>query len=214
MSPRQKDPKIVAELGRPETPEETAARKAENSRLYRSRKTINNLIYSLLVTVGLVLVIYFMVPRSEGEPNWQIDYVAQSDIASQTLGQDLLVPAMPGEWKANAAELRNSSNGQVTSWYIGFITPTNQFIGFNEAFDADATWIANTLKDYPATGEVTIDGQVWTVYDNRSMEGAGNVEYALVTTSGNRTVVLAGTADDAEFAQLATSITADLRSTQ
>ena len=209
-----KKPKIVAELGRPETPAETAARKAENSRLYRSRKTINNLIYSLLVTVGLVLVIYFMVPRAEGDPNWKIDYVAQSEIASQSLGEDLLVPAMPEQWRANAAELRNATNGQVISWYIGFITPADKFIAFNEAFDADATWISNTLKDYPATGEITIDGQVWTVYDNRSMKDAGNVQYALVTTAGRSTVVLFGTADNAEFEQLATSITADLRSTQ
>ena len=209
-----KQPKIVAELGRPETPAETAARKAENSRLYRSRKTINNLIYSLLVTVGLVLVIYFMVPRAEGDPNWKIDYVAQSEIASQSLGEDLLVPAMPEQWRANAAELRNATNGQVTSWYIGFITPADKFIAFNEAFDADATWISNTLKDYPATGEITIDGQVWTVYDNRSFKDAGNVQYALVTTAGRSTVVLFGTADNAEFEQLATSITADLRSTQ
>lgn len=209
-----KQPKIVAELGRPETPAETAARKAENSRLYRSRKTINNLIYSLLVTVGLVLVIYFMVPRAEGDPNWKIDYVAQSEIASQSLGEDLLVPAMPEQWRANAAELRNATNGQVISWYIGFITPADKFIAFNEAFDADATWISNTLKDYPATGEITIDGQVWTVYDNRSMKDAGNVQYALVTTSGRSTVVLFGTADNAEFEQLATSITADLRSAQ
>lgn len=209
-----KQPKIVAELGRPETPAETAARKAENSRLYRSRKTINNLIYSLLVTVGLVLVIYFMVPRAEGDPNWKIDYVAQSEIASQSLGEDLLVPAMPEQWRANAAELRNATNGQVISWYIGFITPADKFIAFNEAFDADATWISHTLKDYPATGEITIDGQVWTVYDNRSMKDAGNVQYALVTTAGRSTVVLFGTADNAEFEQLATSITADLRSTQ
>ncbi|MDH6423005.1 DUF4245 domain-containing protein [Aurantimicrobium minutum] len=209
-----KQPKIVAELGRPETPAETAARKAENSRLYRSRKTINNLIYSLLVTVGLVLVIYFMVPRAEGDPNWKIDYVAQSEIASQSLGEDLLVPAMPEQWRANAAELRNATNGQVISWYIGFITPADKFIAFNEAFDADATWISNTLKDYPATGEITIDGQVWTVYDNRAMNDAGNVQYALVTTSGRSTVVLFGTADNAEFEQLATSITADLRSAQ
>ncbi|MEG0162069.1 MAG: DUF4245 family protein, partial [Aurantimicrobium sp.] len=61
---------------------------------------------------------------------------------------------------------------------------------------------------------VTIDGQQWTVYDNRSMNDAGNVEYAMVTTLGRSTVVLYGTADDAEFEQLATSITADLRSEQ
>ena len=209
-----KEPKIVAELGRPETPAETAARKAENSRLYRSRKTINNLIYSLLVTLGLVLAIYFLVPRAEGDPNWNIDYVAQSEIASQSLGEDLLVPAMPEQWRANAAELRNATNGKVTSWYIGFITPADKFIAFNEAFDADATWISNTLKDYPATGEVTIDDQKWVVYDNRSMNDAGNVQYALVTSSGRSTIVLFGTADDAEFEQLATSITATLRSAQ
>lgn len=209
-----KKPKIVAELGRPETPAETAARKAENSRLYRSRKTINNLIYSLLVTLGLVLAIYFLVPRAEGDPNWNIDYVAQSEIASQSLGEDLLVPAMPEQWRANAAELRNATNGKVTSWYIGFITPADKFIAFNEAFDADATWISNTLKDYPATGEIIIDGQKWTVYDNRSMKDAGNVQYALVTSSGRSTIVLFGTADDAEFEQLATSITATLRSAQ
>ena len=209
-----KQPKIVAELGRPETPEETFARKQENSRLYRSRKTINNLVYSLLVTVGLVAAVYFLVPRADGEPNWQVDYVAQSEIASQSLGEPLLVPAMPEQWRANAAELRNATNGQVTSWYIGFITPKDKFIAFNEAFDANETWISNELKDYPATGTKNIDGQEWTVYDNRSYKDAGNVQYALVTTSGRSTVVLFGTAVDAEFDQLATSITADLRSAQ
>ena len=209
-----KKPKIVAELGRPETPEETIARKQENSRLYRSRKTINNLVFSLLVTVGLVAAIYFLVPRADGEPNWQVDYVAQSEIASQSLGEPLLVPAMPELWRANAAELRNAANGQVTSWYIGFITPKDKFIAFNEAFDANATWVANELKDYPATGTKNIDGQEWTVYDNRSYKEAGNVQYAMVTTLGRSTVVLYGTADDAEFDQLATSITADLRSAQ
>lgn len=209
-----KKPKIVAELGRPETPEETFARKQENSRLYRSRKTINNLVFSLLVTVGLVAAIYFLVPRADGEPNWQVDYVAQSEIASQSLGEDLLVPAMPEQWRANAAELRNASNGQVTSWYIGFITPQDKFIAFNEAFDANETWVANELKDYPASGTKNIDGQEWTVYDNRSYKDAGNIQYAMVTTLGRSTVVLYGTADDAEFDQLATSITADLRSAQ
>jgi hypothetical protein len=208
-----KKPKIVAELGRPETPAETAARKAENSRLYKSRKTINNLVLSLLVTLGLVAVIYFLVPRADGEPNWQVDYVAASEVASQSLGEELLVPAMPPLWQANAAELRNATNGQVVSWYIGFITPEQKFIAFNEAFDANETWVSQTLNETAATGEITIDGQVWAQYDNRSRDDAGNVEYALATTSGRTTVVLFGTASNAEFEQLAASITADLRTT-
>lgn len=151
------------------------------------------------------------MPRAEGDPNWNVDYVAQSEVASQSLGHDLLVPAMPEEWKANAAELRNANNGQVTSWYIGFITPGQKFIAFNEAFNADPTWISNLLKDFPATGEQTIDGHVWTIYDNRGSDNAGNAEYAMVTTAGDATVVLFGTADNAEFEQLATSITAEFK---
>lgn len=42
MAEKQKRPVIVAELGRPETASETASRKAEQSRLYKQRKTVNN----------------------------------------------------------------------------------------------------------------------------------------------------------------------------
>lgn len=212
MSPRKKEPRIVAELGRPETPEEAAARRAENSRLYRSRKTINNLLYSLLVSLALVAVIYFLVPRPDNEPNWAIDYVAASEEASQTLGYKVLVPGLPETWRANAAELRNSTGNAVTSWYIGFITPENQFIAYNEAVNADSTWVSNTLNDLPPSSEKVIAGQTWTVYDNRTVEGAGNAEYGLVTQKGDITIVLLGTASDLEFEQLATSITADLES--
>ena len=37
-------PRIVAELGRPETPDETASRKAESSRVYRASQNTRNLI--------------------------------------------------------------------------------------------------------------------------------------------------------------------------
>jgi hypothetical protein len=210
MSRRPKEPKIVAELGRPETPEEAAARKAENSRLYRERKTVNNLVLSMLVVVGVVLVIFFAVPRAENTPNWQVDYVALSKDAEVAMGQKLLVPAMPPSWKANAAELRNIKTDAVTSWYIGFITPTNGYIGYEEAFGANPTWVKNLLKKLPSTGSRVIDGRTWTEYNNRSTEGAGNAAYALATTAGNRTIVLYGTASNAEFEALATSVSADL----
>ena len=60
--------RVVAELGRPETPSETAARKAESSRVYRSSQTFRNLIAALLASVAVVLVIAFAVPRRNGRP--------------------------------------------------------------------------------------------------------------------------------------------------
>ena len=43
-----KEPAIVAELGRPETPDETAERKAETSRKHRAGQTTFNLVVALI----------------------------------------------------------------------------------------------------------------------------------------------------------------------
>ena len=64
-------PRVVAELGRPETAQETADRKAEFSRTYRASQNTRNLIAALLVTLAVVVVIVFAVPRGslpEREP--------------------------------------------------------------------------------------------------------------------------------------------------
>jgi hypothetical protein len=49
------------------------------------------------------------------------------------------------------------------------------------------------------------------MYDRRDADDAGNREYALVTTIGELTVVLYGTAEDAEFETLAMAISQELR---
>ena len=64
-------PRIVAELGRPETPQETADRKAASSARYRSSKTFRNLVAALLITIAVVADVYLGVPRgslAEPEP--------------------------------------------------------------------------------------------------------------------------------------------------
>jgi len=210
MSKQPKEPKIVAGLGRPETAEESRARKAENSRLYVQRKTVNNLVLSLLATVGLVAVIFFAVPRSNVTPAWQVDYVVLSEQAALSLNGTLLTPAMPSDWAANAAEVRSSAADGVASWYIGFITPSSEFIGYQEALVANPTWVSNTLKGNAPTGTRTIGAQEWTEYDYRSMEDAKNLAYALVTVDGDSTFVLYGTANDAEFTALAEEISAQI----
>lgn len=210
MSKTPKEPKIVAGLGRPETASETHARKAENSRLYVQRKTVNNLVLSLLATVGLVLVIFFAVPRSNVAPNWQVDYVGLSEQAALSMNGQLITPEMPSDWKANTAEVRSSTADGVTSWYIGFITPSSEFIGYQEALIANPTWVANTLKGNAPTGSRAIGTQEWTEYDYRSMEDAKNLAYALVTVRGDSTFVLYGTANDAEFTALAEKISTQI----
>lgn len=210
MSRAVKPARVVAELGRPETPEETAARKAENSRLYRQRKTVNNLVFSLLTTVGLALVIFLMVPQGSNTADASIDYAAVAEQAQLGTPETLAVPALPAEWTSNAAELRRSSDG-VGYWYIGLLTPKSGYIGLSQGLDANESWTAAQLDSKAATGVTTVNGVEWTVYDHRdSARSTGNVAYAMATTVGRSTYLVYGTADVDEITTVVEAITPQL----
>lgn len=212
MSDQKPAGRVVAELGRPETPAETAARKADASRLHRQRQTVNNLVYSLLATLGIVLVLVLIVPRnSPGTVGKPVDW---KSIAAQGAGAEpdaLLSPDLPKGWTANAAELRTGSADGIDIWHIGLISPDRQYVGLDQGFKADDTWIADELEDIRATGTKTIDGVHWVVYDNRNGQSkTDDITYGLVGTHGSSTVVLAGTAKPADFTTVARALAPQL----
>jgi hypothetical protein len=200
-------PRVVAELGRPETPEEAAARTAENRRLHRSRQTTRNLIGSLVVCLGVVAVLIALVPRGVPVEQPAVDYRTAAGQAEDTAGLPLLAPTVPSTWRANSAELRRT--GGVASWYVGFVLPGNTFLAYTEGIKANPTWLANTLESAPAGGTVRLGGLTWRVYDQRDRgDAAGNVAYALATTVGTTDLVVYGTAPAAQARTLAADLAA------
>ena len=171
MASKPKPPVIVAELGRPETAEETAARKARDSRLYKQRKTVNNLVLSLLVSLGLVLVIVLAVPRGTGGWNdHSVDVGEAATAASASVSLPLVAPEVPDTWKAKQAEIRDAASGDIRYWYIGYTTENNAYAAVVQAFTTtgapvDATWIGQQFEGLEPTGTETMGGVEWTVYD-------------------------------------------------
>ncbi|MFZ4842376.1 DUF4245 domain-containing protein [Mycetocola saprophilus] len=204
------EPRVVAELGRPETPEETAERKATQSRNYRMRKTVNNLVYSLLATVALVAVMVIIVPRSDKPTDRSVDYTVVAGQVQESQDAHLASPKLPKSWSANYAEVRSKTS--VKSWEIGFLTPDQKFIGMAQGLNANDSWTSLMLKNSVPTGTTTIDGVQWTVYDNRDSrdDKIGNVHYGLATQAGSSYFVLFGSASNEEFTTLATSLTPDI----
>src|SRR5690606_6709995 len=117
-------------------------------------------------------------------------------------------PSLPGDWSANSATLQTEAG--VTSWYIGLITPSTQYIGIRQGIDANPTWLANQLEFSQASGAIAVDGITWQLYDNRDRDDAGNLAYIMTAEHGASTVVLVGTAPDSEFETLAASVSAEL----
>lgn len=211
--PRPKPPAVVAELGRPETPEETAARKAENSRKHRANQTLRNLLWSLAASLGLMILIVVVVVRPAQPERPAVDFASIAAEAQPTIDEPLAVPVVPPQWDSNNADLGEARDG-VSTWYIGFITPSSQFIALSQGIDANPTWLVTLLDQHLATGTETIDGRDWTVYNARDSDDPGNLAYAMVTEAGDSTYVLYGTADDNEFRTLAASVGSEIDSTQ
>lgn len=195
--------RIVAELGRPETPEETATRKAEQSRLHRANQTVRNLIWSLVATLIVVLLLVLVVVRPDPAPRPAIDYATTASQVIPPEGKSVIVPVLPDEWSANAAELR--TRDQVSTWYIGFLTPRATFIAIEQGFDANETWLANHYAERSSeASSVDVDGRRWT--EVLGLADAGNYERVWHTELGDDVIVLYGTASPEDFTILAASL--------
>ncbi|MGO1570745.1 MAG: DUF4245 domain-containing protein [Canibacter sp.] len=207
---KNKKPAVVAELGRPETPEETAARKAEDSRLYRQRKTVNNLVLSLIVCLAVMFAFVLLVPQGTGdylERNVDVHELAVQ--AGPSAGLALANPETPDGWLAKQAELRFSKDDQVTYWYIGYNTPDKAYAAVVQGFDsemqpADARWTAQRLETKASTGTTVLDGHEWTVYDHQNdSPDDSNVLYGLSIKLDQSTLIVSGTATQQEIESLA-----------
>lgn len=197
-------PRVVAELGRPETPQETADRKAASSAAYRSSKTFRNLIAALLITVAVVAVVYLGVPRgslAEPEP---ADVPAAAASASAALGHTLIVPSVPSDWRANSARLEGDM------WRVVYAPPAG-FVRVAQGIDAPVTWVSETLGGFAPTGTVTIAGIAWDEYEIPSAARADSITYAIAADAGGDTVLIYGATDAATAAEAASGVADQIR---
>lgn len=202
-------PRIVAELGRPETPEETADRKAEASRVYRSSQTFRNLIAALIATLAIVFVVTAMVPRGDVASTAKIDVAAQAQQVASGYGTKPLVPVVPSSWRVNAATV---SGDEVPTWTITYVPGKQGFLNIAQGFDADAGWDARLLHNAASDGTLTIAGIVWTRYEISDPAQAGNVSYALATAAGRDRVMVYGATDPDTAATAARTLADQIRS--
>lgn len=205
---RSKPPAIVAELGRPETPSETAARKAEASRRHRANQNTLNLVVALLASLGVVLFLVLVVVRPSPPPREPIDYAATAADAQPLFAEPLAIPQLPDGWAANAARVEKGADG-VRAWYVGFLTPSEEFVGMRQGEDANASWVAAGLEGSFSHDSRVLGGVEWQLYDPRD-KNSGSFDRAMSATFGRSTVVLSGTASEDEFNTLATTISSQL----
>lgn len=197
---------IVAELGRPETPEETAARKAESSRAYRSSQNVRSLVAALIVTLAVVAVIVFAVPRGEPASSPKVDIAGIAADVESTMKRPVILPDIGTFWRVNAAEL---TSGSTVVWDVTLAPKGDEergYIKIAQAFDAESSWAPQRLNGTAPTDTTTIGGVEWDVYRVGDAGAKQNITYAIGTQAGSDYVLLYGSRSADSTAELAESL--------
>ena len=205
---RARTPPVVAELGRAETAEETAARKAESSRAYRSSQTFRHLIAALLATLAVVAVVIFAVPRGEVAAPPPIDVSAEASALELSQGRPVVAPDVPEGWRVNSARVEGDA---VPAWTVVYVPGPVGYLRVAQGFDADPAWVSRTLHGAASDGQVAIDGIVWDEYVVPDPAAAGNISYALAAGAGADTILIYGTAEPAAAAAAASGVADTVR---
>jgi hypothetical protein len=179
----------------------------------RAKQTVRNLIYSMLVTLSLTVVIVLLVPRDDTNRIQPVDYAGITQTVQASVDQTLIAPKLETDWWVNAARVEKDLG--VETWYVGYITPDDQYIGLTQAFESNPSWLANKLQGNWLDVTVEIEGRTWEIWPTLLPSvPKGTKEYAMVHSFGEQAVVIYGTASEADFLKLATQISLDLNETE
>ena len=168
----------------------------------RAKQTVRNLIFSMVATLGLVVLLVLGVPRDDSNRIAAVDYMQIAAEAEASLGFEVLTPQVPDSWWSNAARLESDLG--VQSWYIGFVTEDNQFIGLSQGFEVNPSWTALTLQGNWLEDETVVAGRTWEIWPTLTPSNPpGTKEYAMLHSFGDSAVVIYGTASEEDFNILA-----------
>lgn len=205
------EPRVVAELGRAETPQEAADRKAASSHAYRSSQTARNLIAALLVTLAIVLIVILAVPRGSAPVREPIDVAAVAESVESSLQRPVIVPKVSADWVVNGAALEGDS---VRAWTIVYVPEEAGYLRVAQGFDADAAWTTRTLRGANTIDTVEIDGVTWDRYRIADPAAAGNISSAISVQAGTDIILIYGSTSDDAITAAATGVADQVRDLQ
>ena len=173
-------------------PDLVAADKAERQRK-RLRQTVRDMVLSMLVVLGAVLLLVAPWNWRTPDPVKEVDAAPVIAGAREAYDWPVLAPAgLPAGWRATSARIETAGDGQPVV-VLGYVSPATEYVGLQQSPTAITDFVSTvTLKGVQAD-DVTIAGDTWTRYVNPD-----ETRRSLVRTADGITYVVTGTGPWAE----------------
>lgn len=147
----------------------------------------------VLVTAAVVLI----APRRHYEAVRVIDYTGDLAAARTHAPYHVLAPeGLPDGWRATS--VRYSAKDGATMWHLGFISPTDEYVGIEQSDGPAKLWVRQQTHGGRVESRVPVNGQDWTV---RYQPDKGLRSLAI--TQNGVTTVVAGIASLPTLTELA-----------
>lgn len=167
----------------------------------RAGQSAQAMVLSVLATLAVALMVYFLNPGSTEETfDRPVDVDAVAAQASAGLDYTALSPDVPQDWTATFARLRSGGADRVPAWEAGYVTAQEQFVGITQTDQSNPTWLSQAVKGAPNAGQVAVAGTSWDLHE--PVEG----DRHLVGELDGTTVVITGSGELSDLEQMATAV--------
>lgn len=167
----------------------------------RARQTLINLLLALGATIAMALALVMVVPRDDSNLIKPVDYTAIAADVRQSVGIDVLSPeTIPDGWWSNSARWRDNTADGVNYWHVGFVGPKSQYVGVDQVFATNPTWLAQRTAAFEVVGAAKQIGE-FVITEYRGVADGKTGEKLWLYTFGNNqdAIIIDGTASLDEF---------------
>lgn len=169
--------------------------KRENKRrLRQQRQNLRNLVASLVVSLGIVALLIFIIPRPGGNQVPPVDWKAVAATTQQSAPGPLLIPELNDTWVGNRADIREASG--IVEWTVGLIGSGDEFVQVIQGFDAGPTWVVAQVRGQDPSGETSLGAEArqvtWTIFDRSAVTEPGNRVWSVAAPTPDGWVVVTG----------------------
>ena len=184
-----------------EDPALIAAQREERARR-RLRQTVRDMVLSLLVVGGAVVLLVLPWNRSQPDPVRVVDPApVVAGARSQETWPVLAPRGLSSEWRCTSARITQAGDG-LDVVHLGYLSPSTEYVGLEQSATRMTDFVRESSVSGVATGEtVTIGGRTWARYVS-----ADGSRRSLVSTADGATYVVVGSAGWPEIEKFTASL--------
>lgn len=179
-----------------------AAERAERERK-RLRQTVRDMILSMAVVAGVVLLIFHPWGRSTPDPVRTVDPAPVISAARAESDWPVLAPTgLPATWRATSARFEVAADGESVL-QTGYLSPSTKYVGLAQSRTKETAFVRDRSGEGDPAGTATISGVTWD-----RLESSDGKQRSLVRVDDGVTYVVTGQADWPEIEAFAASLRA------